>query len=198
MDIDKIPDTVYHGTTSCFLSSFNEGIDLSKGNNSADFGKGFYTTSNYQQAKLWAKLKTDNRNELCENNKVCTNPMILTYTVDKKQLASLQGLLFDGSGDKWKEFIYNNRMFMINKQISDFKNNDAQYPFVYGEVADSKISRIMYKVKTGKMNYQDFKSALEPLHSFQSDQLSFHSKEALSALTLTNIELVTKEVTNYV
>lgn len=42
--------TLYHGTNS----EFSE-IDFSHSKDKRDFGKGFYTTTMYEQAEKWAK-----------------------------------------------------------------------------------------------------------------------------------------------
>lgn len=46
---------LYHGTADFF-----DEIGLEKAGSNSDFGKGFYLTTNYEQAKKWALLKTNN------------------------------------------------------------------------------------------------------------------------------------------
>lgn len=53
---------VYHGTISIHKESLKNGIDINRGFDSVDFGKGFYTTTNYQQAKLFAEINAKRYN----------------------------------------------------------------------------------------------------------------------------------------
>ena len=43
---------LYHGSTVTVKSP-----NIQKGRKATDFGKGFYTTTNFEQAKKWAILK---------------------------------------------------------------------------------------------------------------------------------------------
>ena len=46
----------YHGTNNKSADSIlNNGIDINKGRNDADFGLGFYMTEDFRQAQSWAK-----------------------------------------------------------------------------------------------------------------------------------------------
>ena len=42
--------TVYHGSNTLF-----DAIDFTKSRDNRDFGRGFYTTTLYEQARLWAQ-----------------------------------------------------------------------------------------------------------------------------------------------
>ena len=57
MDLLSFPSEVYHGTISSNLKSLKKGINISKSNDKTDFGKGFYTTFNYEQALNFAHNK---------------------------------------------------------------------------------------------------------------------------------------------
>jgi len=50
---------LFHGTTSNFKSSLEQNINVNfpKANPNPDFGKGFYTTNNYEQAVSMANRK---------------------------------------------------------------------------------------------------------------------------------------------
>lgn len=49
---------LYHGSTVTVKSP-----NIQKGRKATDFGKGFYTTTNFEQAKKWAILKRNREHE---------------------------------------------------------------------------------------------------------------------------------------
>ena len=74
---------LYHGSTVTVKSP-----NIQKGRKATDFGKGFYTTTNFEQAKKWAILKRNREH-------------------GKKAVFSV--LRFDGATKEWLEFVVNNR-----------------------------------------------------------------------------------------
>ena len=44
---------LYHGTNSENAKKICKGINVKRGNEKTDFGKGFYTTDNFKTATIW-------------------------------------------------------------------------------------------------------------------------------------------------
>ena len=189
--IDFLPDFVYHGTISVYRDSLLSGIDVKVGFKSADFGQGFYTTSNYEQAKRLANDRTRAYNKR-HKNKSPTQPMILKFKVNKIKLSEYKGLIFESPNDKWKEFIFNNRVG-IDFSVSKYYNKNGKYSFVYGCVADSNITEMVGFVQRKQITYGDFVDKLKALKQYDYDQLSFHTPEVVNALDLLEIEIIEME-----
>lgn len=193
MTIDNLPNIVYHGTISIHKDSLLSGIDVNKGYYSADFGQGFYTTGNYEQA---LRLSKDRAKAYCKLNKtILVYPMVITYNINKSELNSneYKGLIFDFPDSKWKEFIYNNRVgkdFVVSK----YHNLNHKYDYVYGCVADSNITDMTKQIRSKQITYGAFVDDLKPLKSEYYNQLSFHSLKSINILDFLNIEIIESEV----
>lgn len=193
MTIEDLPDIVYHGTISIHKDSLLTGIDVNRGYYSADFGQGFYTTGNYEQALRLAKDRTKAHNTL--NKKELVYPMVVSYNINKAELISngYRGLIFDSPDSKWKEFIYNNRVgndFIVSK----YHNLNHKYDYVYGCVADSNITDMTKQIKANQITYGVFADDLKPLKKDCYNQLSFHSCKSIKILEFSNIEIIESEV----
>jgi hypothetical protein len=81
------PDAVYfHGTTKSSAEAIlREGIDPSLGAPNTDFGSGFYTTTNREQAEEWAEARAAETGDV---------PVVLQLTIDRTELARLRNLSF--------------------------------------------------------------------------------------------------------
>ena len=192
MTVDELPDIVYHGTMSVHKESLIAGIDINKGYVSTDFGRGFYTTGNYEQAVSLAKSRTGSYNDMYGQNDKAY-PMVISYSVNKHLLSDCTGRMFEAPDDKWKEFVYNNRVG-TNFAVSNYHNINMKYDFVYGCVADSKIVEMTKEVKWNKVTYGMFVDSLKPLKCDSYDQLSFHSDKSAAVLTILKIEIIESEV----
>jgi len=149
------PLALYHGTTSTSAASIlSSGIRLGYSRPRFDFGKGFYTTTSREQAESWAVQKA----EVSQSE-----PMLLTFRVERIQIARLSCLCFvrfsPAAVDFWS-FV----------QSCRFGKDTHWYDIVMGPV-----------VKT----YRKQLTVLE-----DSDQLSFHTETALSLLNGQSPEVV--------
>lgn len=185
MDVNQLPDTVYHGTVSIHRDSLLSGIDINKGYKSVDFGQGFYTTSDLSQAKKIAYDRTNAYNKKHKPTKPAY-PIVIEYKIDKTILLPLKGKLFDSPSEKWIEFIYNNRVG-TDYVINSYYNLDRRYHYVYGCVADSNIADIISGVKRGEITYGYFYDHIKPLQSSKYNQLSFHSELSIQALSFLRV-----------
>lgn len=191
MTIEDLPDIVYHGTISIHKDSLLTGIDINKGYQSVDFGQGFYTTGNYKQALRLAKDRSNTYSRI--HNVTLVYPMIVSYNIDKAMFNGCKGLIFDSPNEKWKEFIYNNRVgndFIMSK----YHNLNHKYDYVYGCVADSNITDMTKQIKRNQITYGVFTDDLKPLKKDYYNQLSFHSYKSIKILDFSNIEIIESEV----
>jgi len=76
----------FHGTTKGFAEAIlRDGVDPALGAPNNDFGRGFYTTANRQQAEEWAELRASNHNDVAR---------VLQLSIDRTELARLRNLSF--------------------------------------------------------------------------------------------------------
>lgn len=191
MTFNELPDTVYHGTLSIHQESLLKGIDVQKGYVSVDFGQGFYTTSDYEQAAAIAKSRTT-QYKIRKNKINNVYPMIITYNINKKYLSTFKGLIFDSPSQNWKEFVYNNRVVAYDKNriISNYHNANKKYAYVYGDVADSNITEMVRNILSGRMTFGDFSDNLKSFEKKNYSQLSFHTQEVTKALNIIDCSLI--------
>lgn len=80
-------DAVYfHGTTKSHAKAIlRDGIDPSLGAPNTDFGSGFYTTTNREQAEEWALAQASNTGDVA---------VVLQLTVNRTEFARLRNLSF--------------------------------------------------------------------------------------------------------
>lgn len=156
---------VFHGSTYDF-----DQIDISKSQGYRDFGNGFYTTVIYNQAKAWAK-----RNEMRSfKKKAC----VYTFLFNSWKADDLKVKEFLNCSDEWLEFV------LMNRKSEILAHN---FDIVIGPVADDDISETLQALEAGKISKN---GALERLsYKKTSNQISFHTKEALDCLVLTEKEI---------
>lgn len=190
---------VYHGTISIYRESLLNGINLSKGDDNSDFGKGFYTTTNYKQALSFAKYQKSkyNKAQIRLSNKFknhCpyfVNSMLVKYNIDEEILKTFNGLIFESPDRKWAEFIYNNRLG-LDYAISDYYNLDRKYDYVYGGLADSEIAPIVQEAKSGNLKFEEFFRLIVPYYK-EDNQLSFHTEKVLNCLHLSETKIMRRD-----
>ena len=108
---------LYHGSTVTVKSP-----NIQKGRKATDFGKGFYTTTNFEQAKKWAILK--------RNREHGKKAVVSVYEVPDNILdREFSVLRFEGATKEWLEFVVNNRR-------GKGKNS---YDLIMGPVANDQL-----------------------------------------------------------
>ena len=105
---------VYH---SSFTIITNPDVKYSR--NKTDFSKGFYLTTNKDQAKVWAKRRISDY-EISYINE---------YELNEKELKKLKVLKFNSYDKKWLDFVCKCRV----------NQDDSDYDVVIGPVADDKV-----------------------------------------------------------
>ena len=107
---------LYHGTNVEF-----EKIDLLKSKPNKDFGRGFYLSPFFEQAKDMAETKV----EQLEYG----NPIVFQYEVKEEDMADLRILRFDSYSEEWAKFILANRNNKSEKAVQYMKGVTIQYFF---------------------------------------------------------------------
>lgn len=190
--ISELPSQVYHGTISIHKESLEKGIDINRGFESVDFGKGFYTTTNYEQAKSFAEINAKRYNLFQKRKKVKNNndeafeiaqPIIVVYNINKKVFKNFNGYIFEETDKKWAEFIFNNRMG-IKHVVSDFHNIDRIFDYLYGSMADAQIATLMEEVKLKKVSFNKFCDKIQPYDKYTQDKLTFHTEKSKECLDI--------------
>ncbi len=108
---------IYHGSTFIVEKPSLEILNFR-----TDFGKGFYTTTDIEQAKKWTKIKRERLEKEKSKDKVNQYVNIYEYTEN----VELNILKFENATEEWLKFIFKNR------QGNEFVH---QYDIVVGPVA---------------------------------------------------------------
>jgi len=139
-------------------------IDLKKSKPYKDFGRAFYLTKYYEQAKFWAnRLGSEHKKE-----GVVTEFEFDEYAYEDE---SLKILKFDEYNEQWFDFIVFNR---------SKRNSTHEYDIVEGPVADDDVTRQIDTYLAGKITKEEFLEELKfhkPTH-----QIAFCTLESLQML----------------
>ena len=100
-----------------------------------DFGQGFYTTTNINQAISFAK-KVQDRNGSAKH-------YISLYSLNIDLLEKLKILFFEKSDKKWLDFVSANRNGTYNK---------IKYDIIYGPVANDTVFKTFIAYQNGILN----------------------------------------------
>lgn len=134
---------------------------LVKQNRFLDFGFGFYTTTNKEQAKDFAVKVTDKR----KNGTATLN----IYEVDEtKAFAECKVLPFDEPDEAWLDFVAQNRQGMYSGE---------KYDLIYGPVANDDVYRTITLYMTGILSKEQTLEALKIRKLY--NQLVFTSEKSL-------------------
>ncbi len=134
---------------------------LVKQNRFLDFGFGFYTTTNKEQAKDFAVKVTDKR----KNGTATIN----IYEVDEtKAFAECNVLSFDEPDEAWLDFVAQNRQGMYSGE---------KYDLIYGPVANDDVYRTITLYMTGILSKEQTLEALKIRKLY--NQLVFTSEKSL-------------------
>ena len=120
-------------------------IDLTKAKPYKDFGRAFYLTKFYEQAKIWAdRLGRENG----------TTGIVSEFEFDEYAYEdeSLKVLVFESYNEKWLDFVVLNRS--NRKQMHE-------YDIVEGPVADDKVQTRINDFLNGEISKSDFLEELK-------------------------------------
>ena len=153
---------VYHGS----YAKIDE-IDLTKGELNRDFGRGFYVTNIYEQAKFWAKRKGEKQ----KNDGIITEFTFLESAFISDYLKSLR---FKDYSEEWLDFVVMNRQNDTDKNLHD-------YDIVEGPVANDDIATRITFYLEGGITKVEFIEELKFKHSV-SHQIAFCTKKSLQMI----------------
>lgn len=149
---------LYHGSTVAVRKP-----SLMPGRSNADFGKGFYTTSNQEQAVRWANIKKER-----EGSK---RAMVSVYEFDENLLNNTDWNIrhFTGADEAWLYFVSDCR-----------KSRQHTYDLVLGPVANDKVFTTVNLFESGVL---DAPAAILQLKAYKTyDQVSFHTEKTIKEL----------------
>ncbi len=150
---------LYHGSTELVNKP-----EIRKGDAYLDFGIGFYTTTSYEQAERWAKIKMRRKN--------IDLGYVNIYEFDLKK-AEKEFVIkrFEKADEEWLMFVVDNRKGNLNDDNADMH---------IGPVADDNVYQSIRLFETGAYDaeYTVKKLKTEVLH----DQWTLHSSEILKYL----------------
>lgn len=151
---------LYHGSTELV-----DKPEIRVGQVFLDFGVGFYTTTSYEQAERWARIK------MRRNNSDIGYVSIYEFDFErvKKDLNIKQ---FETADEEWLDFVVNNRK-------GQSKNDNVDMHI--GPVADDNVYQSIRLFETGAYDaeYTVKKLKTEKLH----DQWTLHTNKILKYLT---------------
>ena len=151
---------LYHGSTELV-----EIPEIRKGDVYLDFGVGFYTTTSYEQAERWAKIK------MRRNNMNTGYVSVYEFDLEKAE-QELCIKRFNVADEAWLSFVVSNRK-------GEVINDDADMHI--GPVADDNVYQSIRLFETGAYDaeYTVKKLKTEVLH----DQWTLHTDKILKYLT---------------
>lgn len=153
---------IYHGSTFIVKEP-----DLEILNYRTDFGKGFYTTTDIEQAKRWTKIKKDRIEKEYKGQNLKRYVNIFEY----KENEDLNILKFEEATEEWLKFVFKNR------QSDELVH---QYDIVIGPVADDNLYQVLVNYENG---VYDIEETIKRLKTYLlSNQISFHTLKALECI----------------
>lgn len=134
-----------------------------KGRNTVDFGKGFYTTTSFEQAQKWADLK--------RKRSGVSRAVVSVYEAPDDLLNGRYATLnFTGPTKDWLDFVVKNRK----------GQGDGHYDLTLGPVANDQLYATIRLYEQGVVTAD---AAIEMLKvHVLFDQLAFHNQVAVDEL----------------
>ena len=136
---------------------------LLKSRKNTDFGRGFYTTTQKEQAEHWTSIKMDRAKK--------GRRVVSVFEVDETILSNLEFKIreFHGLDEAWLNFVVNSR-----------KGIEHDYDLVFGPVANDKVFTVVNLYESGVINAT---TAIAELKAYKTyDQLSFHTERVIKEL----------------
>lgn len=148
---------LYHGSNMIV-----ERPKLIQQNRFLDFGYGFYTTTNYNQAESFAKKVVVRRGG---------KPIVNVYQFEEDLFGGLSVKKFPLPNEEWLDFVTEHRNGTYDKE---------QYDIIIGPVANDDVYRTLQVYQAGLLTKEQALEALKVKKLF--NQYVFATKEALELL----------------
>jgi hypothetical protein len=156
---------IYHGSTVIV----KQPIILQR-ERMVDFGPGFYTTSNKEQALIWAQLVAVRRES--------SEQFLSVYELDlKKAEKELTVIRFKEPDEAWLDFVCANRR---GREIVE------AYDMVFGPVADDRVYTVVQYYENGVYDKDEAIKRLKVDKLY--DQILFHTEKSLIYCQFTGYE----------
>ena len=129
-----------------------------------DFGAAFYTTSDYEQAKKWARLKTERTRK--------GHAVISVFEFDDSRKTEFNIRTFNSADKEWLKYISSCR---------NLNDTDNSSDIIVGPVANDNTVNVINFYLTG---VYDEEEAIKRLLTFKlKDQYAFKTERSLELLT---------------
>ena len=138
-----------------------------------DFGRGFYTTSNLEQARRWAQIRAIQENQ--------PSGVVTVFDVPDHLFShpELQIKSFENANAVWLDFV------LANRKDVDF---DHEFDLVCGPVADDRVYVCLNMLEDG---LADRETVIRKLKTYVlADQILFHTAKSLLFLEYAATEIV--------
>lgn len=164
-EILEIIMLLYHGSNIEFSKP-----QILESDRRLDFGKGFYLTSSFEQAKRWAELTVKRRGSGKET--------VSVFEFDENSVSDLKILHFTQAQKEWLEYVTMNRK---NQTIS----ND-NYDIVIGPVANDRTIPVISLYFSGIYDIEETIKRLMPQKL--CDQYTFRTEKAIKKLKFVEVK----------
>ena len=134
-----------------------------------DFGAGFYTTSNFLQAKNFADKVKARKGE--------GESIVSKYEFDEDSMKKLNVLAFDSANEAWLDFVSDHRSGVYHGK---------EYDLICGPVANDDIFRTFLLYSTGVLSKEQTLEALKIKKLY--NQYVFANDRALQYLKFIGVE----------
>ena len=163
--------TIYHGSDVVI-----EHPEMLNSDRYLDFGIGFYTTSNREQAERWAE-------KVCFRNN-SNKQIISVYNFDLYKLKDkLKNIEFADANEAWLDFVVLNRS---GKKIL------KKYDLVSGPVADDNVYLTIKLFESGVLNKVETIKRLKIEKLFS--QILFYTLESLKYCSFDHYEILPEKI----
>ena len=159
---------LYHGSNVVV-----DNPKLLKANRTLDFGNGFYTTTNKEQACKWASIK--------KSREQSDDGIINIYEINDNTLndETLKLLNFTGASEEWLNFVIENRLKL---------NYKHDFDIVQGPVADDRVYACLNAFEN---RFMDVEAAIRELRTYKlADQISFNTEKSIKLLKFIGKEII--------
>lgn len=160
---------LYHGSTFHVRTP-----NVTRGRDSVDFGQGFYTTLNAEQAHRWAL----NKQQSFGND---SSAIVSVYEVNDNILEEEQYniKLFNGPDEEWLTFVVNCRRGVRH-----------DFDIVYGPVANDRVYATITLFESGVLTAEATIAQLRVSEVF--NQISFHTERVVRELQYINSSAISQ------
>ena len=140
-------------------------------NRTLDYGRGFYTTTSYEQAEQWVRRRRGTQHSVGYVN---------VYELADILPEEIKQLRFETPTEEWVDFV------MRNRTERGFEHS---FDIVYGPVANDRVYAAFAFYES---NLLDKEGLIRELRTYELvDQILFHTEQSLQHLTFIEAKEVT-------